>query len=65
MSKSAQRPRSSRFVHPDNRGSGRGTALTRAAIEAAGNVRDLWISGHDEDRPKKLYARLGFRRRGR
>jgi ribosomal protein S18 acetylase RimI-like enzyme len=49
------------FVHPDYRGRGRGTAMTRAAIEAAGDVRDLWIAADDEDRPKELYARLGFR----
>ena len=48
------------YVHPDHRGQGRGTAMTRAAIEAAGDVRDLWIVADDEDRPKKLYARLGF-----
>ena len=44
-----------------HRGSGRGTAITRAAIEAAGDVDDLWIAADDEDRPKELYARLGFR----
>jgi GNAT superfamily N-acetyltransferase len=49
------------FVHPDHRGAGRGTAMTRAAIEAAGDVADLWIVADDEDRPKELYARLGFR----
>ena len=49
------------FVHPDHRGGGRGTAMTRAAIEAAGDVEDLWIAADDEDRPKELYARLGFR----
>ena len=49
------------FVRPEHRGSGRGTAMTRAAIEAAGDVRDLWIAADDEDRPKELYARLGFR----
>jgi ribosomal protein S18 acetylase RimI-like enzyme len=49
------------YVHPQHRGGGRGTALTRAAIEAAGDVRDLWIVADDEDRPKELYARLGFR----
>jgi GNAT superfamily N-acetyltransferase len=49
------------FVHPAHRGGGLGTALTRAAIEAAGPVRDLWIGADDEDRPKELYARLGFR----
>ncbi len=49
------------YVHPDHRGRGRGTAITRAAIEAAGDVRDLWIGADDDDRPKELYARLGFR----
>jgi GNAT superfamily N-acetyltransferase len=49
------------FVHPEHRGGGRGTAITRAAIEAAGDVHDLWIVADDEDRPKELYARLGFR----
>jgi GNAT superfamily N-acetyltransferase len=49
------------YVHPEHRGAGLGTALTRAAIEAAGSVRDLWITADDEDRPKDLYARLGFR----
>jgi GNAT superfamily N-acetyltransferase len=49
------------YVHPDHRGGGRGTAITRAAIAAAGDVSDLWIVADDEDRPKELYARLGFR----
>jgi GNAT superfamily N-acetyltransferase len=49
------------YVHPERRGDGLGTALTTAAIEAAGSVRDLWIAADDEDRPKLLYARLGFR----
>jgi ribosomal protein S18 acetylase RimI-like enzyme len=49
------------YVHPRYRGGGRGTAMTRAAIEAAGDVRDLWIVADDDDRPKELYARLGFR----
>lgn len=49
------------YVHPEHRGAGRGTALTLAAIEAAGDVGDLWIVADDEDRPKELYARLGFR----
>jgi predicted GNAT family acetyltransferase len=51
---------SSVYVHPDWRGAGRGTALTRAAILAAGDC-ELWITADDEDRPKQLYARLGFR----
>jgi GNAT superfamily N-acetyltransferase len=49
------------YVHPEHRGGGHGTAMTRAAITAAGDVRDLWIAADDEDRPKQLYARLGFR----
>lgn len=49
------------YVRPELRGAGIGTALTRAAIKAAGAVRDLWIDADDEDRPKELYARLGFR----
>jgi ribosomal protein S18 acetylase RimI-like enzyme len=55
------------YVHPDHRGGGRGTAMTRAAIEAAAHAGagshdgDLWIVADDEDRPKELYARLGFR----
>jgi GNAT superfamily N-acetyltransferase len=49
------------YVRPDHRGAGRGTALTRAAVEAASDARDLWIVADDEDRPKELYARLGFR----
>jgi ribosomal protein S18 acetylase RimI-like enzyme len=49
------------YVQPDHRGGGCGTAMTRAAIEAAGEVRDLWIAADDDDRPKELYARLGFR----
>ena len=49
------------YVHPEHRGAGRGTALTRAAVKAAGGSQDLWITADDEDRPKALYARLGFR----
>jgi GNAT superfamily N-acetyltransferase len=49
------------YVRPDRRGRGMGTALTRAAIGAAGRVCDLWIVADDEDRPKELYARMGFR----
>ena len=49
------------YVHSDHRGGGLGTALTRAAITAAEDVADLWITADDEDRPKELYARLGFR----
>ena len=49
------------YVHPDRRGGGRGTAMTRAAVLAASDAEDLWIVADDEDRPKQLYARLGFR----
>jgi ribosomal protein S18 acetylase RimI-like enzyme len=49
------------YVHPQYRGAGRGTAMTRAAIEAASDARDLWIAADAEDRPRELYARLGFR----
>jgi GNAT superfamily N-acetyltransferase len=51
------------YVDPDHRGEGRGTAITSAAVADAGgeDVRDLWICADDEDRPKNLYARLGFR----
>jgi GNAT superfamily N-acetyltransferase len=49
------------YVLPEYRGQGRGTALTQAAIRAAGDVAHLWICADDEDRPKHLYSRLGFR----
>jgi GNAT superfamily N-acetyltransferase len=49
------------YVHQQCRGRGLGTALTAAAIRAAAGARDLWISADDDDRPKHLYARLGFR----
>jgi ribosomal protein S18 acetylase RimI-like enzyme len=49
------------YVDPGRRSEGLGTALTTAAIAAAGPVADLWISADDEDRPKRLYSRLGFR----
>jgi ribosomal protein S18 acetylase RimI-like enzyme len=49
------------YVRPDRRGRGIGTALTSAAIDAAGEVDELWIVADDEGRPKRLYSRLGFR----
>lgn len=48
------------YVRPDRRGAGLGTSLTRAAIATAHDAKDLWICADDEDRPKELYARLGF-----
>jgi GNAT superfamily N-acetyltransferase len=48
------------YVLPGHRGAGYGTAVTEAAIAVAGEVPHLWICADDEDRPKKLYARLGF-----
>lgn len=48
------------YVHPDYRGGGRGTALTHAAIQQAGDVSDLWIVADDEGKAKNVYARLGF-----
>jgi len=49
------------YVHPDHRGRGLGTAVTRAAISSCAGAEDLWIVADDEDRAKELYARLGFR----
>ena len=49
------------YVLPEHRGQGLGTALTEAAIAAAGDAEDVWIVADDEGRPKELYARLGFR----
>ena len=49
------------YVRRDHRGSGLGTAVTRAAIAAGRSAQDLWISADDEGRAKALYARLGFR----
>jgi GNAT superfamily N-acetyltransferase len=49
------------FVRADRRGAGLGTAITKAAIRLGSDARDLFIVADDEDRPKELYARLGFR----
>ena len=49
------------YVSAGHRHRGLGTALTGAAISAAGDVQDLWIVADDEGRPKELYGRLGFR----
>jgi GNAT superfamily N-acetyltransferase len=49
------------YVRPERRGNGIGTALTLAAIAAGRDYDDLLICADDEDRPKQLYERLGFR----
>jgi GNAT superfamily N-acetyltransferase len=49
------------FVRADQRGRGIGTAITRAAIAAAGAADSIWIVADDTGRPKELYKRLGFR----
>lgn len=48
------------YVEPPRRGAGIGGALVHAAALAAATPR-TWIVADDEDRPKRLYARLGFR----
>jgi ribosomal protein S18 acetylase RimI-like enzyme len=48
------------YVHPEYRGRGLGTAITRGAIEHASDARALWICADDEERAKEIYARLGF-----
>jgi GNAT superfamily N-acetyltransferase len=49
------------YVRPDQRGAGLGTALTRAALRAAGDARDLWIVADADGRARHLYERFGFR----
>ena len=51
----------SAYVVPERRGRGIGTAVTLAAIRAGRDYDDLFIGADDEDRPKHLYERLGFR----
>jgi ribosomal protein S18 acetylase RimI-like enzyme len=48
------------YVTPAHRGRGIGTRLIEGAL-AAGGHRTNWIVADDEDRPKLLYERLGFR----
>ncbi len=53
---------SAAFVTRERRGEGIGTALTTAALRAGAETGlDVWICADDEDRPKRLYERLGFR----
>jgi len=49
------------FVQRARRGAGLGTAVTVAALRLARGAPDTWITADYEDRPKDLYARLGFR----
>jgi ribosomal protein S18 acetylase RimI-like enzyme len=49
------------FVHPEHRGAGLGAALTTNAIRAAAETAtDVWICAARDDRPRRLYERLGF-----
>jgi GNAT superfamily N-acetyltransferase len=49
------------YMRPGRRGHGLGTALTSAAIRAGRDADDLWIFADADDRPQRLYERLGFR----
>jgi GNAT superfamily N-acetyltransferase len=50
------------FVRPERRGAGIGGALTAHAISAGADAApDLWICAGRDDRPRRLYERLGFR----
>jgi len=49
------------FVRPERRGAGLGTTLTECAVrKAAAAGPDVWICAEREDRPRRLYERLGF-----
>jgi ribosomal protein S18 acetylase RimI-like enzyme len=48
------------YVSPAHRGHGLGGRLVAAALAAGGHDTN-WIVADDEDRPKLLYERLGFR----
>ena len=50
------------FVRPERRGAGLGGALTARAIRAGADAAsDVWICAERDDRPRRLYERLGFR----
>ncbi len=50
------------FVHPDYRGQGLGGSLTTRAIRLAADAApQVWICAERDDRPRRLYERLGFR----
>jgi len=47
------------YVTPAHRGRGLGASLVASALAAGGRDR-AWIEADDQDRPRKLYERLGF-----
>jgi ribosomal protein S18 acetylase RimI-like enzyme len=50
------------FVRPEFRGGGLGSALTAQAIRAGTDAApEVWICAERDDRPRRLYERLGFR----
>jgi ribosomal protein S18 acetylase RimI-like enzyme len=50
------------FVRPERRGAGLGNALTARAIGVAAKAAPMvWISAERDNRPRRLYERLGFR----
>jgi ribosomal protein S18 acetylase RimI-like enzyme len=50
------------FVRPERRGAGVGRALTARAIRAGADAApDVWICAERDNRPRRLYERLGFR----
>lgn len=50
------------FVRPERRGGGLGRALTARAIRVGADAApQVWISAERDDRPRRLYERLGFR----
>jgi GNAT superfamily N-acetyltransferase len=50
------------FVRPECRGAGRGGALTAQAIRVASDAApQVWICAERDNRPRRLYQRLGFR----
>jgi GNAT superfamily N-acetyltransferase len=51
------------FVRPERRGAGLGAALTARAIGVGADAAaEVWICAERDDRPRRLYERLGFRR---
>jgi ribosomal protein S18 acetylase RimI-like enzyme len=50
------------FVRPERRGAALGSALTARAIGVAAKAAPMvWISAERDNRPRRLYERLGFR----